>query len=133
VMDPRAGGGGGLDGDAALLLLLEEVHGGGALVGLAELVVFTGVEKDALGDGGLSGIDVGADAEVARQFEFGFASGGRAGGCGGHDITSSFPSEGHYTIVGGKSDEAFAQWLDHSREGPVHRRSWHKKSVVAGW
>lgn len=44
---PRACGGGGLDGDAALLLFLEEVHGGGALVDLADLVVLAGVVEDA--------------------------------------------------------------------------------------
>jgi hypothetical protein len=49
VAFPRAGGGGRLDGDAALLLFLEEVHGRGALVHLADLVVLAGVEEDALG------------------------------------------------------------------------------------
>jgi hypothetical protein len=46
------------DGDPALLLLLHPVHGGRAVVHLADLVVHTGVEQDALGGGGLAGIDV---------------------------------------------------------------------------
>jgi hypothetical protein len=74
VLGPGAGGGGGLDGDAALLLFLEEVHGRGALVHLTELVVLAGVEQDALGDGGLASVDVGADADVAGVEKF-FADG----------------------------------------------------------
>jgi hypothetical protein len=68
---PGAGGRGGLDGDAALLLILQEVHGGGALMDLAHLVGLAGVEKDALGDRGLAGVDVGADADVADVGEVG--------------------------------------------------------------
>ena len=62
---PEAGGGGGLDGDAALLLLSHEVHRRSAVVGLTDLVVLAGVEEDALGGGGLTGIDVCHDADVA--------------------------------------------------------------------
>ena len=63
---PRTGGGGGVDGDAALLLLGVEVHGGGAFVHLAHLVDLPGVIEDALGDGGLAGVDVGGDADVTN-------------------------------------------------------------------
>ncbi|MPM85396.1 hypothetical protein SDC9_132477 [bioreactor metagenome] len=69
---PVAGGGGGGDGDAALLLLLHPVHRGGALVGVADLVVDTGVEQDAFSGGGLTGIDVRHDPDVADLGEVGF-------------------------------------------------------------
>src|SRR5690606_37902605 len=49
----------------ALLLLFHPVHGGGAVMDFADLVADTRVEQDALGRGGLAGIDVGHDAEVA--------------------------------------------------------------------
>src|SRR5690606_33956185 len=62
---PERGGGSGLDRDATLLLLLHPVHGGRAIVRLAQLVVLAGVEQDTFGRGGLAGIDVGHDAEVA--------------------------------------------------------------------
>jgi hypothetical protein len=55
---PEAGGRGRGDGDAALLLLLHPVHGGGAVVHFADLVIDAGVEQDALGRRGLAGIDV---------------------------------------------------------------------------
>ena len=61
---PEAGGGSGRDRDATLLLLLHPVHGGGTLVHFTDLVGLSGVVKDALGRGGLAGIDVGHDAEI---------------------------------------------------------------------
>ena len=69
VVAPEAGGGGGGDGDAALLLLLHPVHGGGALVHLADAVGATGVVEDALGRGGLARIDVGHDPDVPGALE----------------------------------------------------------------
>ena len=69
VVLPEARGGGGGDGDAALLLLNHPVHGGSALVDLTDLVGLAGVVEDALGSGGLAGIDVGHDADVAHVFE----------------------------------------------------------------
>ena len=66
---PEASGCSGSDGDAALLLLGHPVHGGGTVVGLTDLVVLTGVEQDTLGGGGLTGIDVGHDAEVSGIFQ----------------------------------------------------------------
>ena len=62
---PKAGGGCSGDGHAALLLLDHPVHGGSALVNLADLVRLARVVQDALGRGGLAGIDVGHDADVA--------------------------------------------------------------------
>jgi hypothetical protein len=69
VVVPDAGGGGGGDRDAALLLLDHVVHGGGALVDLTDLVALAGVVEDALGRGGLAGVDVGHDPDVAGALE----------------------------------------------------------------
>jgi hypothetical protein len=71
VVVPVAGRRGGRDRDAALLLLRHPVHGGGTIVGLADLVGDTGVEQDAFGGGGLPGIDVRHDADVADLLEVG--------------------------------------------------------------
>ena len=65
VLVPETGDGGRRDRDAALLLLLHPVGGGGTIVGLADLAVDARVVEDALGRGGLTGIDVGHDADVA--------------------------------------------------------------------
>ena len=70
---PEAVGRGRGDGDAALLLLVHPVHGRGAFVDLADLVVDAGVVEDALGRRGLARIDVGHDADVARLLERVFA------------------------------------------------------------
>ena len=66
---PVAGGGRGGDGYASLLLLLHPVHGRGALVRLAYLVVDAGVEENALGRGGLARVDVGHYADVSRVLQ----------------------------------------------------------------
>src|SRR5699024_4763278 len=71
VVVPEAGRRGGRNRDAALLLLLHPVHGGCTVVGLAHLTVDTGVEEDAFGGGGLTGIDVGHDADVADLLQVG--------------------------------------------------------------
>jgi len=65
VARPEAARGGGLNGDAAFLFLLHGVHDGGAFVDLTHLVDLAGVEEDALGDGGLAGVNVGGDADIA--------------------------------------------------------------------
>ena len=62
---PEARGGSGGDGHAALLLLDHPVHGGSAVVHLADLMSLARVVEDALGRGGLAGIDVSHDADVA--------------------------------------------------------------------
>ena len=69
VVLPEGGGSGGSDGDTALLLLLHPVHGGGTVVHLAYLVGKAGVEKDALRRGGLAGVDMRHDTDVAGIFE----------------------------------------------------------------
>src|SRR5881398_2491060 len=66
---PEGGGGGGRDRDAALLLLLHPVHGGSAVVDLAQLVGPAGVVQDALGRSRFPGIDVRHDADVTNPFE----------------------------------------------------------------
>ena len=45
-------------------LMNHPVHRGAAVVHLADLVGLTRVEKDSLGCGGLTGVDVGHDADV---------------------------------------------------------------------
>jgi hypothetical protein len=53
------------DGDAAIALLRVEVGDGRAVVDLAALVRGPGGVQEPLGDGGLAGVDVGEDAQVA--------------------------------------------------------------------
>ena len=69
MVAPERGRCGGRDGDAALLLLGHPVHRGRALMHLADLVDLLGVEEDALGDGGLAGVDMRDDADVPRAGE----------------------------------------------------------------
>ena len=66
---PEAGGRRGGDGDAALLLLLHVIHHGRAVVHLADLVRDAGVEKNALGRGGLARIDMRRDTDVAISLD----------------------------------------------------------------
>ena len=61
---PIAGGGSGGDGDAAFLLLGHPVHGGGTVVGLADLIVDAGVEQNPFCRGGLAGVDMSHDTDV---------------------------------------------------------------------
>ena len=69
IIVPECSGSGRGDGDTALLLLLHPVHGSGTFVNFTDFVSLTGVEKDTLGRGGLSGIDVGHDTDVTSQVE----------------------------------------------------------------
>jgi hypothetical protein len=57
------------DGDAAVPLLRVEVGDSRAVVDLAPLVGGPGGVQDPLGDGGLAGVDMGEDAEVADDGE----------------------------------------------------------------
>ena len=66
---PAAGGGGRCDRDAALALLLHPVGGGGAFMHFADLVNHAGVEKNALGQGGLAGVDVRAYPDIAGALQ----------------------------------------------------------------
>ena len=66
---PVAGGSGGGDGYTSLLLLLHPVHGRGALVGLADLVVYAGVVKNTLGRRSLAGVDVSHDTDISCFFK----------------------------------------------------------------
>jgi hypothetical protein len=69
VVVPKASGRRRGDGDATLLLLGHPVHGGTALVNLANFVRLAGVIEDTLGGGGLSGVNVGHDTNVAVLVE----------------------------------------------------------------
>ena len=62
---PEAGGCCGGNGNTSLLLLSHPVHGGSAVVSLTNLVVNTGVEQNALSGGGLTGVDVRHNTDVA--------------------------------------------------------------------
>ena len=66
---PVGGGGSRGDGDAAFLLLRHPVHGGGAIVGLADLVVDTGVIKNPFGSRGLTCVDMRHDTDVSGHFQ----------------------------------------------------------------
>ena len=61
---PGAGRRGGRNRDAALLLLLHPVHGRSAFVHLSDAVRLSRIEQDALRRSGLTGIDVGHDADI---------------------------------------------------------------------
>ena len=61
---PDAGGRRRRDGDAALLLLRHPVHRRGAFMDLTNAVRASCIEQDALRGGGLTGIDVGHDADI---------------------------------------------------------------------
>ena len=65
---PGAGRGRGRNRNAALLLLLHPVHGGSAFVHLSDAVRLSGIKQDALRRSGLTGIDVGHDADVSAPF-----------------------------------------------------------------
>jgi len=65
ITGPLGADGGGGDGYAALALLGHPVGGGGAVVHLADLVLFARIIKDALGGGGFTSVDVGDDSGVA--------------------------------------------------------------------
>ncbi len=65
-LGPVAGGGGGGDRDAALALLLHPVGHRIAVIHIAHLVDEPGVKENALGRGGLAGVNVRGDADVAR-------------------------------------------------------------------
>src|SRR6185369_6638204 len=64
VSFPETGGGSAGDRDTALLFLLHPVHRRRTLVHLADLVRDACVIKDTFGGGGLTGIDVGHDADI---------------------------------------------------------------------
>ena len=66
---PVAGGSSGGDGDTTLLLLCHPVHGSGTVMGIAYLVVNTGVVKNTLGGSGLTSINVSHDANVSGSFQ----------------------------------------------------------------
>ena len=62
---PEAGGGGRGNGDAAFLFLLHPVHGGGAVVRFANLVVNAGIKKNTFGGGSLACVNMGHNADIA--------------------------------------------------------------------
>ena len=69
IVSPEGSRCGRRNRDTAFLLLFHPVHGCATFVHLTDLVGFTGVEQDALGGSGLTGIDVRHDTDIARQME----------------------------------------------------------------
>ncbi|MBA7670061.1 hypothetical protein ES703_78204 [subsurface metagenome] len=65
---PEAGGGSRGNGYAPLFLLIHPIHSGRPIVNLTHPMNPSRVVKDALGSGGLTGIDVGHDPDVANVF-----------------------------------------------------------------
>ncbi len=59
-------GDGGSNGDAAFALEVERVGLGGAGVDAADILDGAGGEEEPLGEGGLTGVDVGENAEIER-------------------------------------------------------------------
>ena len=91
LLQPCTGGSGRSDGDTTLAFLLHPIGHRGALVHLADFVDHAGVKKNALGQGGFAGVDVRADADVARPLEregtvgrIGIRGSSGCGGSGGH-------------------------------------------------
>jgi hypothetical protein len=70
VIAPEAGRRSRRDRDAALLFLLHPVHHGRSFVNLTNLVGDARVEQDPFRRGGLAGIDVRHDADVARPVQW---------------------------------------------------------------
>jgi len=70
---PKTGGRSRGNRDAALLLLLHPVHNSRAIVHLANLVRYTGIEKNALSRRRLTGINVRHDADIAIALDGGHA------------------------------------------------------------
>ena len=66
---PVAGGCCGSDGYTSLLLLLHPVHGRGTFMGLADLMVYTGVIKNTLCCRSLAGVDVSHDTDISGFFK----------------------------------------------------------------
>ena len=65
VVAPDAVGGGRRDRDAALLFEIHPVHFGLTVMDFTKLVLAAGVVQDALGGGGLAGVNVSHDPDVA--------------------------------------------------------------------
>ena len=68
MVAPETGGRRRRDRDAALLLLHHPVHRGRAFVHFTDLVIDAGVVEHPLGRGGLAGVDVRHDADIAHIF-----------------------------------------------------------------
>ena len=66
---PVAGGSSGGNGNTSLLLLLHVVHCRGALIGLTDLVVHTGIVQNTLGKGRLSCVDMRHDTDISGSLE----------------------------------------------------------------
>ena len=60
------------DGDTSLLLLNHPVHGSASVMHLSDLVDLSGVIKDTLRSGCLTGIDVSHDTDVPGEFKISF-------------------------------------------------------------
>jgi glycosyltransferase involved in cell wall biosynthesis len=69
VVFPETSCSGSGNGNAALFFLLHPVHGSFALMNFANFVIFTGIKKNAFGNSGFTGIDVGNDTNISNSFK----------------------------------------------------------------
>ena len=70
VVFPLTRRSGGSDGYTALPFLLHVIHGSRTVMNLAHAVHPAGVVQDTFGDGGLAGINVGHNPDVAHSFQW---------------------------------------------------------------
>ncbi|KDN82459.1 hypothetical protein KCH_57970 [Kitasatospora cheerisanensis KCTC 2395] len=119
------------DGDAAVALLRIEVGDGGAVVHLAAPVGLTGQEQDALGDGGLPGIHVGEDAEVADR---GGRGNGNGAGEGGGEVGAHGPVPFGIGSWNGQRDSRHheQQWQHWHRTRPRQARTTRRDATRGG-
>ena len=69
LLGPEAGRRGGGDRDATFAFLLHPVGHGVAVIDVTDLVDEAGVKENTLGGGGLAGVDVRGDTDVARALQ----------------------------------------------------------------
>ena len=117
IVLPGEGHAGRIDGDAALLLFGVEVGDGGAFVDVAQAVRKAAVKQHPFGDGGLSGVDMGNDADIAKILDI-------VGHGGGNSLTlKELMIESAAAAVNGSPySSRSAVMPDYSRWGVAPRR-----------
>src|SRR5699024_5361836 len=62
------------DGDTSLLLLLHPVHGSSTFMGIADLIVYTSIIQNTLGQCGLTRIDMSHNSDISGSLQRIFSS-----------------------------------------------------------